>query len=188
MKKDTLFTTKNMAFTGLFVAIIAILSQISIPTPTNVPITLQTFAIALAGYFLGAKLGTASVVVYVLLGTVGIPVFANFKGGISAITGYTGGFLYGFIFLALFAGLGVAIFKSGAKRYVLASVFGIIGLCITHLLGAIQYATLASLTLWQSLLAVTVPFLIKDIVSVILAFALSEVVSKRLIKTGVAIG
>ena len=187
MKRGTIFTTRNMAFCGLFVAIIAVLSQISIPMPTNVPITLQTFAIAFAGYFLGAKLGTITVVVYVLLGAVGVPVFANFKGGISAITGFTGGFIYGFIFLALLAGLGTLLKSGKLTRYALCVVLGIIGLCITHFWGALQYALLAKLSLWQSILVVSIPFLIKDIISVVFAFILSEIITLRLAKTGLGI-
>ena len=74
-------------------AIIAVLSQITIPLPTHVPVTLQTFAVALAGYFLGWKGGAVSALVYGLLGAIGVPVFAGWSGGFSVIVGYTGGFI-----------------------------------------------------------------------------------------------
>ena len=87
-----------MAYIGLFVVVIAICSWISIPTV--VPFTLQTFAIFLAVTVLGGKRGTLSVIVYVLLGAVGLPVFSGFKGGIGALLNTTGGYIIGFIFSA----------------------------------------------------------------------------------------
>ena len=88
-------SAKDMAFTGMFAAVIAVLSQIAIPLPSGVPVTLQTFAVALAGYTLGMKLGGLSAIVYVLIGAVGVPVFSGFKGGLGSLTGPTGGFIWG---------------------------------------------------------------------------------------------
>ena len=88
-----------MILIGLFAALIAVCAQIQIPAA--VPFTLQTFAIFLAAGLLGGKRGTVSVVIYILLGMVGLPVFAGFKGGIAALLGTTGGYIIGFIFSAL---------------------------------------------------------------------------------------
>ena len=73
--------TKQIVGIGVMTAIIAVLSQITIPLPTHVPVTLQTFAVALAGYFLGWKGGAVSALVYGLLGAIGVPVFAGWSGG-----------------------------------------------------------------------------------------------------------
>ncbi len=89
----------DMILIGLFAALIAVCAQIQIPA--TVPFTLQTFAIFLAVGLLGGKRGTVSVVIYILLGMVGLPVFAGFKGGIAALLGTTGGYIIGFIFSAL---------------------------------------------------------------------------------------
>ena len=89
----------DMILIGLFAALIAVCAQIQIPAA--VPFTLQTFAIFLAAGLLGGKRGTVSVVIYILLGMVGLPVFAGFKGGIAALLGTTGGYIIGFIFSAL---------------------------------------------------------------------------------------
>ncbi len=89
----------DMILIGLFAALIAVCAQIQIPAA--VPFTLQTFAIFLAVGLLGGKRGTVSVVIYILLGMVGLPVFAGFKGGIAALLGTTGGYIIGFIFSAL---------------------------------------------------------------------------------------
>lgn len=90
---------------ALFAAITAILSQIAIPMPSGVPVTLQTFAIALCGFYLCTARATVSTVVYVLLGAVGVPVFSGFKGGIASIVGPTGGFIIGFIAMAAISGI-----------------------------------------------------------------------------------
>ena len=86
MKKTN---TKTIVMIGMFAAVLAVLSQISIPMPSGVPVTLQTFAVALTGFILGWKYGAISVGIYILLGTVGVPVFSNFSGGLGALFGKT---------------------------------------------------------------------------------------------------
>jgi biotin transport system substrate-specific component len=185
MKNGSIRTTKNIIFIGLFAAITAVLSQIAIPLPTNVPLTLQTFAVALAGYFLGAVKGTVSMLVYVMLGAVGVPVFANWKGGFGVITGATGGFIVGFIFMALLCGVGSSVFSSKKlSGKVLAVLLGIAGLAVCHLLGFGWYAIFAKVSLGKSFMVVSLPYLIKDIGSVIAAYVISEELIKRLAKTG----
>ena len=76
---------------GVFAAVLAVLSQISFPLPSGIPVTLQTFAVALCGYALGCKRGTLAVLVYIVLGAVGLPVFANFSGGFGSLVGLAGG-------------------------------------------------------------------------------------------------
>ena len=98
--------TQELARAALFAALIAICSWISIPTA--VPFTLQTFAVFLALGVLGGKLGTLSVAVYLLLGAVGLPVFAGFQGGLGALLGATGGYLAGFL-LTLLAGAAASL-------------------------------------------------------------------------------
>ena len=78
------FTTREMVLVGMFAAVLAVISQISLPMPTGVPITIQVFGVALVGAVLGSRLGTTATLVYVLLGAIGLPIFANFSGGISS--------------------------------------------------------------------------------------------------------
>lgn len=87
---------RMMIITALFAAIIGILAQLTIPLPL-VPITGQTLAIGIAATILGYKYGTISVLLYLFIGSVGVPVFAEFSGGISKLVGPTGGYLIGFI-------------------------------------------------------------------------------------------
>ena len=98
----------------MFAAVIAVLAQIAIPLPSGVPVTLQTFAVALTAVVLGARLGSLSTLIYILLGAAGAPVFTGFYGGLGAIVGKTGGFIWGFLFLAFFTGAGAdVITKTG---------------------------------------------------------------------------
>ena len=167
---------KNTVLIGMFAALLAILSQLSIPMPSGVPITLQTFAVALTGCILGWKAGTISTFVYLLLGAVGVPVFANFKGGIGALIGYTGGFLWGFLLMAFFCGLAIQ-----KKNPILKIVFSILGLFCCHFLGVIQYSFVASVDLKASFLLVSFPYLLKDGISVACAYFLSILIRKRIV-------
>lgn len=155
--------TADLVSVALFAAIIAILSQFSIPTPFGVPVALQTFAVALCGYFLGAKKGAAAVLVWIAIGAVGVPVFTGFKGGFAVLLGLTGGFIYGFIPLVLLCGIEL-------KQKPLRIALGAAGIIACHLCGAAQYALLMGIDFWQSVLTVSVPFLIKDMASIVVAF------------------
>lgn len=151
---------KRIVFTGVLAALLAVLSQISIPTPTGVPITLQTFAVALCGYVMGPTLGTGAVAIYLALGAVGLPVFAGFSGGAGIFLGVTGGYLWGFLPLAFFCGLG-----SRSVKKVISVLWGVGGLFICHLLGALQFALIGNLSFWEAFLLASAPYLVKDVVS-----------------------
>ena len=127
---------------------------------------------------LGAKLGTASIGVYILLGAVGVPVFANFKGGLGALIGITGGFIFGFILLALFCGL-------PGKRSVYRVFFGIIGLALCHLVGVFQYSVISHSPFLASFLRMSAPYLLKDVISVAGAYLCSVLIGKALKKARV---
>lgn len=172
--------TKKMIVTGMFAAVVAILAQISIPLPSGVPVTLQTFAVALTGVVLGAKLGTASTFVYILLGAVGVPVFAGLKGGLGVLAGKTGGFIWGFLFLALLCGLGASM-----KKKAIGWLPGMLGLILCHVPGVVQFSVLSGMGIAESALLVSVPYLIKDICSVALAYVLGMQVRKQLYRASV---
>lgn len=161
---------------AMFAAIGAVTSWISIPMPSGVPITLQTFGMALIGYTLGYKFGTLSVGVYVALGAIGVPVFSGIKGGFSVIAGPTGGFIIGFILMAAICGL-CRLNKVKSLGYVpkiiISIALGIIGLLVCHLLGVIQFMLLFNDSFIAAALKVSVPYLIKDIISVAAAYFVS---------------
>jgi biotin transport system substrate-specific component len=150
-----------MARVAIFTAVTAVLSQISFPLPSGVPVTLQTLAIALCGYVLGWRLGLTSTGIYILLGTAGVPVFANLSGGPGVLFGMTGGFIWGFLILAGMCGLGM---RFGNK--LIGISLGIAGLLACHLLGVLQFALVTNTAFVKSLVLVSVPYLVKDIASV----------------------
>lgn len=149
----------NIVSCGVMTALIAVLSQVSIPLPSGVPVTLQTFVIALTGFFLGSGFSAVSVAAFIVLGAVGLPVFSGFKGGLSVLTGLTGGFIFGFILLAVFCGL-------KRDRLWLNIIFAVIGLALCHLCGTVQYMLLSNMEFIPAFLLVSAPYLIKDIISI----------------------
>lgn len=162
---------QKLVLTGVFAALLAVLSQVSIPMPSGVPVTLQTFAVALCAYVLGWKLGTLAVAVYLALGAVGLPVFAGFSGGFGTFLHVTGGFLWGFLLMALLCGLGAQTGKS-----VLALLLGALGLAVCHFCGVLQYAVVASAPFLESFLLVSAPYLLKDVISLALAYLAARAV------------
>ena len=161
-------------------AVLTVISLISIPLPSGIPLTLQTFAVALCGYFLGIKLGIISLFVYLTLGAIGLPVFSHAQGGIQVIIGGpTGGFLIGFILLVLFCGISVH-FTWKRRGAILRSFFGIIGLLLCHLCGISQYASITEAPFHVAFCAVSLPFVFKDILLVIAAYLVSVTLKKRI--------
>ena len=120
-------SVRSICFVGMFAAITSILSIVTIPTPIGVPFTLQTFAMALCGLVLGKKYGTLSTVLYVLLGLVGVPVYAGMTAGPGVLFGVTGGYIFGFILMTFFCGVGIQCEgkKAGAAFTLLFSVIGL---------------------------------------------------------------
>lgn len=157
---------------AMLAAVIAVCSIISFPLPSGVPVTLQTFAIALAGFVLGWKYAPIAVAVYLAIGAVGVPVFAGFKSGFSVLFGVTGGYLWGFIGMATLCGAAVN------KNKVLTGVLSILGLAVCHLFGVIQFAFVSGSSPVDAFLLASLPYLIKDIMSVAVAYMLAFAVQK----------
>ena len=169
----------DIVLCALFAAIIAILSQIAIPMPSGVPVTLQTFAIALCGYYLCTVRATVSTLVYVLIGAVGVPVFSGFKGGFASIVGPTGGFIIGFIAMAAICGVSFRTLPD-KFRVPVRIAMGIAGLAACHIFGFVQYSLISGKDLLTSFLLVSVPYLVKDIISVVAAYFAALAISKAL--------
>ena len=161
--------TKNMVLTALFAALIALCSWISIPAA--VPFTLQTMAVFLAVGLLGGKLGSLCVLIYILLGAVGLPVFAGFSGGLGALFGTTGGYIMGFLLSALLMWLMEHFF--GKKTWVLILSM-VLGLLICYAFGTVWFRFVYLRTTgpvgWITVLSWCVfPFLIPDGLKIALA-------------------
>ena len=166
--------TQKLALAGLFTTLIVICSWIAIPAA--VPFTLQTFAIFLTVGVLGGKYGTLSVLVYLLLGAVGVPVFSGFAGGLGYLMGATGGYIIGFIFTAL-AMWGIErLFGRSIKVLVLSMVAGLI---ICYAFGTAWFMTVyakqaGEVGLLTALGLCVFPYIIPDIVKIILALFLTK--------------
>lgn len=164
MKNNTKPYVKKITYVALFVAIIAVLAQISIPTPL-IPLTFQTFAIALCGFVLNKKYSVISVIVYLLLGGVGAPVFASLNGGFHVLISYTGGFLWGFI---------PFVFLCSLTKGKLSISFGLLGLLVCYIMGIIQYCIISQTFVWYVFL---LP-LLKDVILVFAAYFIAIRVNK----------
>ena len=173
-------SAQALAVTGMFTAVLAVLSVLQIPMPSGVPVTLQTFAVSLCGYVLGAKRGTLCVVLYLLLGIIGLPIFTGMTAGVGRILGFTGGFLYGFLPLALLCGTG-----SRMRGRAAAFLPGVLGLAICHLLGTVHYSVVADCGIWQAFLLVSLPYLVKDVLSVAGALAAALILRKTMNRAGI---
>lgn len=168
-KRKQRFGVRSMAMCALFAAITAVLSQIAIPIGP-VPISMSTLAVFLAGGLLGARDGTISQLIYVLLGAVGVPVFANFSGGLGTLVGPTGGYIIGYIFMALVTGLLIPLCRN-KMRYIIP-VF-VLGLIVCYAFGTVWYIVVTHTGLGAAMMTCVVPFLPGDAVKIVLAAVLT---------------
>ena len=154
----------DLAYVGLSAALIAVCAWIAIPL--TVSITLQTMAICLVAGLFGWKRGTLSVIIYILLGMIGLPVFTGFKSGLAVITGPTGGYVLGFIFTAII--VGIATEKVGKKIWQ-CIFFMAIGVLVCYLFGTIWFIIAYKVTFASALSTCVFPFLLPDAVKIIVA-------------------
>ena len=154
----------DLAYVGLSAALIAVCAWIAIPL--TVSITLQTMAICLVAGLFGWKRGALSVIIYILLGMFGLPVFTGFKSGLAVITGPTGGYVLGFIFTAII--VGIATEKVGKKIWQ-CILFMAIGVLVCYLFGTIWFTIAYKVTFASALSTCVFPFLLPDAVKIIVA-------------------
>ena len=159
--------TKQMVLIALMTAVTCVLGPLSIPLPFSpVPISLTNFAIFLAIFVLGMKSGTISFIIYLLLGAIGVPVFSSFRGGLQVLAGPTGGYLIGFIFLALIMGFALDHFDS---KLVTTIIGMIIGMAVCYAFGTVWLAKLLSLSFKEGLMMGVIPYLAGDAAKIIIA-------------------
>ena len=164
----------------MLTAVTALISIISIPMPSAVPLSLQCFAVALCGYFAGSVMGTASVITYIAIGVVGLPVFAGFKGGFAVLLGPTGGFITGFIPLCLLCGgFGIAVGKK-KYRHIIKISMGLIGLILCHLCGILFFSYIMKTDFAAAFITSSAPYLIKDIACIVAGYFVSEMLKRTI--------
>lgn len=170
--------TRDMVYIAMFAVLIAVCSWTSVPA--TVPFTLQTFGVFVTVGVLGGKRGSLSVLVYLLLGMIGVPVFAGFSGGISCLLGSTGGYIIGFLFSALVMwGMEMAFGKS---RFVLVLSM-ILGLMVCYLFGTVWFMTVYARTtgaigVMTALGWCVFPYIIPDGIKIVLAMILCKKVAQ----------
>ena len=173
------FNIKALTYGALMVALTAICAWISIPSA--VPFTLQTFAIASTLLLLGGKLGTFTIVAYLVLGAIGVPVFSNMTGGIASLLGTTGGYLIGFLFMGLAYWLLTSML--GNKFYVKIIAL-IIGIAVCYAFGTVWFVQVYSKTkgaigYGTALAWCVTPFILPDCGKIALAMLLSSRLEKH---------
>lgn len=170
--------TKDYVLCALFAAIISISAVLIIPLPfTPVPITLQVMTVFVTGAVLGAKRGLIAVFIYLLLGTVGIPIFAGMSSGPGILFGATGGFLIGFlpaVFLIGFLSERIILPRDGiVKKYWKLGIIMTFGAIVVYAFGTIQLMFFTRMDLWGALMSAVIPFLPLDGVKIILGVFLA---------------
>ena len=151
------FSIQDICSVAIMAALTAVMAQISIPMPMGVPMTMQTFAVALAGVILGSKRGAVSMVVYLLIGSVGVPVFSNMGGGVQYLIGPTGGFLLSFPIMAY-----------------------LIGTVANYAVGVAMYCVLMDASVWTGITACVLPFIPTAVIKAVAAAILGLQVRSRL--------
>lgn len=152
----------------------AVCSYISVPTA--IPFTMQNFAVFFSFAFLGGRKGTVAVCVYLLLGIIGLPVFANGTSGIGIIMGINGGYMIGWIF----SGLVVWLLESVSKnKKSIKAVSAICALAVCYICATLWYMAVylksAGISgLWSALSVCVFPFLVFDLIKIALALWLSR--------------
>ncbi len=180
MNSKTKLKTIDLVLIGAFAALMAVCAWITIPG--TVPFTLQTFGVFITFYLLGGKRGTITVLIYILLGAVGLPVFSGFKGGYGVLLGTTGGYILGFFFSALVMWALYRPFEKIEKKNKAAKLLVpfcemIIGLLVCYAFGTawfmIVYSrTKGALSLATCLSWCVIPFIIPDLIKIALALLL----------------
>lgn len=172
------FTTKRLVLIALITAITCILAPLAVPLPFSpVPITLTNLVIMISVYLLDWRGATISYLVYLLLGLAGLPVFSGFAGGFGKLAGPTGGYLIGFIFMTLIAGLAVAKFPTRRLPVILSLVTAT---AVTYAFGTFWLARQMNIGFLPALAIGVVPYIPGDLIKIIIALLLGPLLRKRL--------
>lgn len=165
--------TIQMVQTALFSGILCVLAPFTIPVPMSpVPLSFANFVVYLVGVLLGAKQGALCVLVYLVVGAVGLPVFSGFSGGIGILLGPTGGYLFGYLACVAVVGR-----LKDAKRKMLWNVFSMgLGTLLCYFLGTVWFLVImdGSYAIGQALLVCVVPYSVFDFMKILAAAAVAE--------------
>lgn len=168
--------TKKIAMTAVLAAIICVLAPLSVPAG-EIPISLATFAIYIVAATVDWKYSFSAVIIYILLGAAGLPVFASFTGGLQKIAGVTGGYIIGYIPCVLIIGLLISRFESKKWMYFLSMIFGT---AVLYAFGTAWYVFQTQSKIGAALAMCVVPFLAGDAIKIVAACAVGMTLRKRI--------
>ncbi|MCL2046472.1 MAG: biotin transporter BioY [Oscillospiraceae bacterium] len=162
--RNTSFALRDMIYTAIYAAVLCAVAPLSISIGP-IPFSFATMIIYLSAGSLGTKYGTASVGIYIVLGAIGLPVFSGFEGGFHKIAGMTGGFIIGYLPLAMVTGF-MSDISNGSK---LKIIFGmVIGTVLLYTCGVIWFLLQTRATLIVALTACVFPFLLGDAIKIVM--------------------
>ena len=166
-------SVKNIVLAGMFAAFLAVMSQVSLPMPTGVPITVQVFAVALVGVILGWKRGVLAVLVYILIGAVGL----------SVLTGLTGGYIIAWPVMTILCGIQPKT-QNTKLNVALNIILSLVGLAVCESVGALQWALLSGSDLKGLIIYSLTAFVPKALILTVLAVLIGRQVRKMASKAG----
>lgn len=170
--------TRTLVRIALVTAVTCILAPLSIPLPFSpVPLSLTNFVLYVSIFLLGWKSATISYLVYLLLGTVGLPVFSGFAGGLGKLAGPTGGYLVGMIFLTILSGF---IAERCSRKPVIIFLGMLLGSAVNYLFGTLWLCMQLHLSFLEGLMTGVVPYIVFDIIKMVIALIIGITVQKRL--------
>lgn len=178
--KEKKLSIQQLAVIGVMTAVTCILAPLSIPIGV-VPISFTNLAVYIALYVLGVKKGTISYLVYLCIGLVGVPVFSGFTSGPGKLFGPTGGYLIGFILMAVIAGIFIDRFTD---KMFLCFLGMVLGTAVCYLLGTLWLAYQGGMNFQAALAAGVLPFIPGDIAKMVVAMLIGPQIRKQLIKAG----
>jgi len=174
-------TTYQMAVTALMAAVMCVLGPLTVPIGA-VPISLANFVICLTAWLLGPRFGTLSVAVYLCIGLIGVPVFSGYGAGLAKIAGPTGGYLVGYLLLALIGGLFIE--KSNGNP-VVSGIGLVLGDAACYVLGTAWFVFQMQCELGYALSVCVYPFIALDLAKIVVSCVVGALLRKRLVQAGV---
>ena len=174
-------TTYQMAVTALMAAVMCVLGPLTVPIGA-VPISLANFVICLTAWLLGPKFGTLSVAVYLCIGLIGVPVFSGYGAGLAKIAGPTGGYLVGYLLLALIGGLFI---KKSNGNPVVSGIGLVLGDAACYVLGTAWFVFQMQCELGYALSVCVYPFIALDLAKIVVSCVVGALLRKRLVQAGV---
>lgn len=170
---------QKIALTGILAAMICLLAPLSLPAGA-VPVSLATLAVYITACTVNPKLSAGAIIIYILLGAAGLPVFSSFRGGFHIVAGVTGGYIIGYIPCALTVSLMTE--KWGKKKYIYPLSM-VLGTLECYLIGTLWYALQAKIAFTAALSVCVLPFIIGDIIKITAASALGIALRKHRIRS-----